>query len=263
MQLQFNLLYFILLAQEDIMTISILTFLGIGILLLIATRIHNEILQFGLFPPYWRASVKNQVELYVRLSATIISKETSHAREKMKYIHSTIHAYFPDVAFDYRKSIVFTYRFPIKPKSYTKWILKRLSKADRMKLLQFLIALAAIDGSIGQKEYAFIVQIAQQIQIPIQEIDAIVDMHRKRFENQRSQTHEIKYSKRKQIEMVLRDFGLNSEATWQDVKLAYRSLAKKCHPDVYNQASDEIRRQKHHDFLELQRNYAFLEDHLS
>lgn len=259
MQLQFNLLYLVLIAQEEIITIAILTFLGAGIVLLIATRIHHEILQNGLFPAYWRASNKNQVELFARLSATMISKETSHAREKMKYIHSTIHTYFPDVQLDYRKSIVFTYRFPIKTTSYTKWILKRMSKAERLKLMQFLIALAAIDGAIEQDEYAFIKGIAQHIQIPMQEIDSIVEMHTNRFKNQEQNSPHARYSTAQQLERILAHFGLHADATWQEVKQAYRSLAKKCHPDVYNQANENIRNQKHLEFLELQKQYAFLE----
>jgi hypothetical protein len=230
-----------------------------GIVFLTIMHMHLKLLQEGSFPFYWRANTKSYVEIFTRLSATMISKETSHAREKMKYIHSTMHTYFPDVQLDYRKSIVFTYRFPIKTTSYTNWILKRMSKAERLKLMQFLIALAAIDGAIEQHEYAFIKGIAQQIQIPMQEIDSIVEMHKNRFKSQEQSAPPDGYSTATQLERSLAHFGLQADATWQEVKQTYRSLAKKCHPDAYNQATEEIRKQKHVEFLTLQEIFLFLE----
>jgi DnaJ like chaperone protein len=259
----FQFLYHIqLLTGPQIGTIMFLSIFCMGITFLLVMHSHLNLLQSGDFPWYWRANTKSYVELFTRLAATMISKETSHSREKIKFLHQTIHQYFPNVNFDYRNSIVFTYRFPIYVKSYTTWISKRMSMAERLKLIQFLIALAAIDGKIGEREYEFIKRIASNINISIQEIDDIVNMHKNRFEEEQKSKREEQHPTVSSVELILLKFGLTKNATWQNVKQAYRSLAKKCHPDVFNQAHETLRKQKHIEFLELQRDYAFLEERM-
>lgn len=65
-----------------------------GIIFLAIMHWHLKLLQDGYFPWYWRATTKSKVEVFVRLSATIISKDTSFAREKMLFIHRSIQMYF-------------------------------------------------------------------------------------------------------------------------------------------------------------------------
>lgn len=231
-----------------------------GILFFGLMHWHLNLLQEGYFPWYWRATTKSKVEIFVRLSATIISKDTSFAREKMLFIHRSIQLYFPDVNFDYRSSIPFTYRHPIYITSYTKWILRKMSSADRLKLVQYLVALAAIDGTIGTREYHFVKKIAENTQIPLHEVESVIQMHQKLIE-EANQIHEHKteYTSTNDLISILYKFGLAEDATWNEIKNAYRKLAKQCHPDVFNRENLEIRNQKHAEFLELQRQFAVLE----
>lgn len=139
-----------------------------------------------------------------------------------------------------------------------------MSSADRLKLVQYLVALAAIDGTIGIREYHFVKKIAVNTQIPLHEVESVIQMHQKLIQES-NQYHEKKtnYSSTHEIISILHTFGLTEDATWNEIKNTYRRLAKQCHPDVFNRENSEIRNQKHAEFLELQRQFTVLETRFS
>jgi DnaJ like chaperone protein len=103
-----------------------------------------------------------------------------------------------------------------------------LTKRDyvkRLKVMEYLLNLAFIDGEFSQTEQMIIEDIAKTLEIKKNDLDSIINNFRAYYSNKAQDTA-------MNMENAYKVLGVSSDATDTEIKKAYRSLVKKYHPDI-------------------------------
>jgi len=119
----------------------------------------------------------------------------------------------------------------------TRVILERTRYETRLQVLHFLFGVANADGSISSKELEKINQIAQALGIRFSDIESIKAMFVKSADN------------------AYKILEITSEATDEEVKKAYRAMAKKFHPDKLQTKDPALIKGAQEKFQEVQKAY--------
>ncbi len=133
---------------------------------------------------------------------------------------------------------------------------KVLDYSTKLALMDFLFRLAASDSTINEKEKVVLNEFAATIGI------TAVDQS---FLRARYYTGSSRYgfsapSQGKGREHYLRILGLTEGVKSEDIKSAYRQLAKKFHPDVVAHLGDEVRLASEKRMKEITEAYEFLKE---
>jgi len=107
----------------------------------------------------------------------------------------------------------------------------------RLQLLHFLFGIAQADGSVSNPEIDKIREIAGYLRVGQRDFDSIKAMFIKSANN------------------AYKILDLQKSATDEEVKKAYRNMAKKYHPDRVNTQNEAIKRGAEEKFKEVQKAY--------
>jgi len=166
----------------------------------------------------------------LKLSAIVITADGSTSQKELDYVRMEFVRMFGKV----RANQVFDLFKKEKNRNNslqevcTK-IRQGMPAAVRSQLLHYLFKIALADGIISNKEVNVIVKIAQQLRIPEREFYAIkaMFMHQQQNNSSSSRMRTGSYS----LKTAYTILEIDSTATNSEVKKAYRTLAKKYHPD--------------------------------
>jgi len=123
----------------------------------------------------------------------------------------------------------------------TRVILERTRYETRLQVLHFLFGVANADGSISAKELEKISQIAQALGIRSSDVESIKAMFIK------SADHAYKI------------LEITPQATNDEVKKAYRAMAKKYHPDKLQSKDPALIKGAQEKFQEVQKAYETIQ----
>jgi len=116
----------------------------------------------------------------------------------------------------------------------------RLQPEVRLQLIHYLYGIAKADGNVSQSEVSSIDHIAQNLGINQVDYESIKNMF---FRN---------------IDSDFKVLGINSSATEEEIKKAYRKMAIKFHPDKVAQLGDEYQKGAKEKFQDVQNAYENL-----
>ncbi len=111
----------------------------------------------------------------------------------------------------------------------------------RLQLLHFLFGIAQADGSISIPEINKLREIAGYLRVGLGDFESIMAMFVKSADN----SYKI--------------LEIEKSATDQEVKKAYRDMAKKYHPDRVNTQDEAIKKGAEEKFKEVQRAYETIQ----
>jgi DnaJ like chaperone protein len=114
---------------------------------------------------------------------------------------------------------------------------KQLSHAQRLQLIHFLYGISKADGHIDEKEVQAIEKIGGYMHINIHDLASIKAMF---------------FKEPKQYYKILE---LDTTATDNEVKKAYRKMAMKHHPDKLNDLNEAQQKMGEEKFLKIQEAY--------
>lgn len=137
---------------------------------------------------------------------------------------------------------------------------------ERLYVIQFLLGLALADGNLTQSELLIIQQISDGMGISRGDFESIKTMYLLmnggyNYSGGYSGGYSNSYSGRtssqsfSNIENDYKILEISSAATDEEVKTAYRNLAKKYHPDRVSHLGEEIRKDAEEKFKHLQQAY--------
>lgn len=146
---------------------------------------------------------------------------------------------------------------------------QKASIHEKLYILQFLFGLAAADNVFDQHELYTIQQISDQIGVSRMDYESIKSMYM--FFNQGggyytyagngansgsySSSSSFGSSPSYSLENDYKILEISSDATDDEVKKAFRTLAKKHHPDKVNHLGEEIRKNAEEKFSKLNQAY--------
>ena len=206
------------------------------------------------------------LQAYIRLGALMLRKDTQDLKGKLGYLHRYFGQHFENsYASDLTTSLNGAFHNPVDLKTITPWLKQNLrSNSQRSQLLYFLAGIGAVDGSINPREKQFLQQVANELDITRKDFDRIMAMYTKyedAFNNQQKQQRRAAPSKpRSQYkrEKAAKVLGVSMNASIDEIKKAYRSLAKVHHPDRFAGESESQQEIAEERFIKIQLAYELL-----
>jgi len=102
----------------------------------------------------------------------------------------------------------------------TKWDYKK-----RVKVMEYLLNLAFIDGDFSETEGMITEDIAQALEIKTNDYNGLVERFKAFYANQQQ-------TKAQSLDSAYKTLGVDKDADMSTIKKAYRKLVKENHPDI-------------------------------
>ena len=118
-----------------------------------------------------------------------------------------------------------------------------MNYSSRLQLLHYLFGIAAADGDVSRLELEVIHTISLNMGLYDSDYESIKSMF----------VREVNAS-----ENAYKILGVDPSATDEEVKKAYREMAKKNHPDLVNNLGDEVRQAAEKKFQEINQAYELI-----
>ena len=145
---------------------------------------------------------------------------------------------------------------------------RKTNSSERLLMLRFLFGLANSDGQITDDELSTIKYISDSCGIPYMHYESVKAMYlggnfggynQGGYSNQRSSSSQSSYSY-SNLDNDYKILEISPSATDDEVKKAYRRLAKEHHPDRVAHLGDEMRKAAEEKFTKLNQAYERIKD---
>jgi len=230
---------------------------AIGILFYFLSKKWSEgVFSFGKFNRFRQDKL---AQAYVYLGADMLRRDVVDVKDKTKYVHSYIHTYFPDSFDDFRMFFDYVLKNPISPMQISVWIKTHLSEKDRLQVMYFLAGMAFIDGSVNRNEMQLLRYLQHQLGISPKEFDQVIAMYTQRKQRRKSTSGARREPSKSGRQLAFEILGVSTNASWDEIKKAYRNLVKMHHPDRFASESKEQQEIAQERFIEIQKAYEVIE----
>ncbi len=217
--------------------------------------------QNGVFRQNLPLNRDSLFEAYLCLAAVMIQKERQDAGKKHLYIKKFLLTYFNDSYYNFSETISGYYKSePIQPSSVAEWINKYVTDyGKRTQVVYFLAGISMVDGEIVAIEMAFLKEITRLLHIKEEDLESILNTFsyydfkkkQKHTTNGQSFTSSI-------LDSAFKMLNLNNGATIDEVKSAYRKLAKIHHPDLFSTENEGQQKIAHERFVQINEAYELV-----
>lgn len=109
---------------------------------------------------------------------------------------------------------------------------------QRLQLLDYLIIIAKVDGTVSPEEVYALKEVATYLGLSAQDVDSMLNM-------------ETSSNQQIGLDEAYKILGISPNATNDEVKAAYRKMALKHHPDRVSSLGDDIREAAEKKFQEI------------
>lgn len=244
-------------------TIAMISTMAVLIGLPLAYYIYTKIYwDRGIFPPRSMNRRSRRYDAILNLGFNILRCDVTETVEKHRYLRRFLNQKFPEKADEWNDAYQLAQSLPLTTRSLAFWLGKHLPAEEKRELLQVLFTIAVLDGVMGQREFGHLLEYVKHVGLTESELTAMVERQRReRAENLHEEQQRSRpaaapsHDKRKKAQKMLQ---LSEGFTQEDLKKAYRSLAKRFHPDKFQHTSAPAQQEAHARFLEIQEAYEFL-----
>ncbi len=113
-----------------------------------------------------------------------------------------------------------------------------MNVSQRLQLLNYLVIIAKVDGYVSPEEIKALKEVARHLGLTAKDVDSMLNMENGARTN-------------RNIEDAYKVLGLSSTATDDEVKVAYRKMALKHHPDRVATLGEDIRKAAEKKFQDI------------
>lgn len=237
----------------------------IGLTIFIYYTRHRKAWQKGNFPMRLKYKPDNILEAYLALGARLVHFDQSRTLIRVTFINDYFNRYFKLANYNFSDSLVFSMKYPIITSTVCDWFNEHLKRdEERAQIVYFITGLALIRGTISTKEHKLLQQITLELNLPLDTLRRIIAIHISHKANQKTYTDESRKHARKEKRpradrlVYCSILGVQETDSKVVIKKAYRTLAKKMHPDMFALASEAQQKMAGEKFKEIQRAYEHL-----
>ena len=243
------------------------TIIGIGVVAILfcvpfvwltRTKRHRRSWESGVFPADLKYKRDNLVEAYIRLGARLLLRDKVDYREKLIYMNSYFQRYFPKSDYAFMDSLKSACDHPVTLKSASGWLTRHMpTKPPRVQIMYFLTGLSIVDGSINDKELKELEDLSHLLGLSPKELNSIVNMYKGYQEEARSKN--LSNDRIRAINAGI--LGVSIHASMDEIKKAYRGLAKLHHPDRFSSETPEQQELAEERFIRVKKAFEYFEKH--
>lgn len=204
---------------------------------------------------------KHGVMLYAHLAGWLIRKSSRNPESKIRFVKRYLQEQFSESTVSPEVELFRAMKHSVHIRSMATGVNRKMKHPqERIRLMDFLIALTFEDGDINQREYVAIARFAELIGVRLSYVEKEVLKRREQIDPgyKRDATMDLLSNRSYHTRKSLAVLGLDEKAGPAEIKRAYRKLAKRYHPDKYMHETEEVRRQSAEKFREIQAAYEFL-----
>ena len=182
------------------------------------------------------------------LSSYIIKADGKIMHSEMEYVRQFLRHNFGEQAVSQGESILlklFELQKQQGPYQFKETIRKscieirfHTSDSQRLQLLNYLVIIAKADGTVSPEEVVALKEIALYLGLSAQDVESMLNLE----SGARSGGN---------IEDAYKVLGISPSATDDEIKIAYRKMALKHHPDRVSSLGDDIRKAAEKKFQEI------------
>ena len=187
---------------------------------------------------------KNQVQLNLLSLAAIVIKADGKVDEReLRFVRNYFIANYGEA---YASSIFAKFNTEVKKEQQnlneiTRLFTQRAPYETRLQILHFLFAIANADGHVAEVEVQKILQISNALQLRSMDFESIKAMFVKSADN------------------AYKILEISPNATDTEVKKAYRTMAKKYHPDKLQTEDAALKKGAQEKFQQVQAAYEAIQ----
>jgi hypothetical protein len=226
-------------------------------------------LGMGVFTKYHKATTENIHEVYAILGCHMVYSEVDNLGQQVIYLDNYLRRLFPNSERYDRSELSNLRRVYYDVKLAANWCGMVLKEEQKIQLLDFLIDLGFQNSTLNKRETQLVYIVGQALGFQNNEISALLNIRFSHYEKQRSGRS---YDQKSQVNRpssdhqklkALKILGLPTKTNdLEEVRKAYRNLARKHHPDRYHNASEEEQKLAHERFTEINWAHDFLRERL-
>lgn len=217
---------------------------------------HARLWRKGLFPQNITFNQDHLLEAYLALGAKLMLYDRQNQKGKTLFINEYFNRYFRSANYPFGDSLLFSLRHPIKIESVCAWLKKHLiSEAERAQVLYFLIGLILISGKITERELQLLKLISKELNLSDDILKRILALYLSYQQDTNENAKTKTYSAKSLIETYSTILDVKGDINLQNVKKAYRKMAKIYHPDVFSDASEAQQKIAEEKFILIRNAY--------
>ena len=211
----------------------------------------------GIYPEDYKFTRDHLLEAYIRLSVVMIYQERSDLKEKIGFVSSFIHRHFPNHDSDLDYILNYSIKNPVDLNSAATWLNRNLKKeSQRIRIIYFLCGISMIDGRLSPREHQLLRQLNSLLGLSPSDLDTVIKTYQE--QDKYTQSKQTVRPRSSQLQSARELLNVGPDASKEEIKKAYRSLAKRFHPDKYTNASKAKQHGAERKFIEIQEAYELL-----
>lgn len=244
----------------------------LALIFFVVFKVFKEALGFGTFSRFFKLTLDNKRYAYKVIGCHLVLAERGNEREQFKYLITYLRNRFPELGIvdtSELHRLAYLYKDITEP---LKWLNEKLPKSEKIRVIDFMVDLAFFNGRLNRREMKLIYLAGEVLEVPRHEIRSILGIRQNHYRQKEARERAQRQQQRKSStsrarkstskkHASLKVLGLpNTIISFQEVRKAYRALARKHHPDRYMQASEAEQKMAHERFTQINLAYEYLEE---
>ena len=241
--------------DESFNPLGLIIFSAIVAVIYLAREVYFNPQKYLKFRPF---NNRTNMSAHVILGIKMIQLDRTTIKGQVNYLITFNKRLFPDYNIKYEYNKIVGSKLNIDP--ILKWYAKKSDDEDKIDLLDYLADLAYFGHRATAREINMLRHVANIFEVDGDVLGSILTIREQRYERkqQRNHSYNNRVSKTNSIKNALSILALDKNPSEGEIKKAYRKMAKKFHPDRYQNKSVEEQNMAHERFVEINKAYDYL-----